>query len=77
MKKKMKDNDTQEELKEAFKFFDIEGKGLINVKDLRVTMLSLGETLSSEELDRLINEADEDGDGYVNFEEFVRNVFKN
>ena len=33
---------------------------------------SLGDKLSEEEVDDLINEADVDGDGNLNYEEFVR-----
>jgi calmodulin len=74
VRKRMKDVDTEEELIEAFKFFDTEGTGLINVEDLKQMMLNLGETLDPEELEEVIMEADEDNDGYVNYEEFVKTV---
>lgn len=35
-------------------------------------MTNLGEKLSEEEVDEMIREADVDGDGQVNYEEFVR-----
>lgn len=35
-------------------------------------MINLGEKLSDEEVEQMINEADLDGDGQVNFEEFVK-----
>ena len=35
-------------------------------------MMNLGERLSDEEVDQMIKEADLDGDGLVNYEEFVR-----
>ena len=34
-------------------------------------MLNLGERLTDEECDQMIKEADLDGDGFVNLEEFI------
>ena len=56
--------------------FDREGNGFITVPDLTEVLLKLGEKLSSEECEELINEADIDGDGTVNYEEFVTMLFK-
>ena len=35
-------------------------------------MLNLGERVTDEEVEQMIREADLDGDGQVNYEEFVR-----
>ena len=35
-------------------------------------MLNLGERLTEEEVEEMIREADVDGDGQVNYEEFVK-----
>lgn len=42
------------------------------VVQLRHVMINLGEKLTDEEVDQMIKEADLDGDGQVNFEEFVK-----
>ena len=39
--------------------------------ELRHVMTNLGEKLTDEEVDEMIREADIDGDGQVNYEEFV------
>ncbi|PWA30871.1 calmodulin [Artemisia annua] len=72
MARKMKDTDSEEELKEAFKVFDKDQNGYISAAELRHVMTNLGEKLTDEEVDEMIREADMDGDGQVNYEEFVR-----
>ncbi|MCL7025024.1 hypothetical protein MKW94_021092 [Papaver nudicaule] len=72
MAKKMKETDAEEELQEAFKVFDKDQNGFISATELRHVMINLGEKLTDEEVDQMIREADLDGDGQVNYEEFVR-----
>jgi calmodulin len=68
----MKDTDTEEELREAFKVFDKDGSGFISAAELLHVMTNLGEKLTDEEVDEMIREADVDGDGQINYEEFVK-----
>ncbi|XP_010935758.1 calmodulin [Elaeis guineensis] len=72
MARKMKETDAEEEIKEAFKVFDKDQNGYISASELKNVMISLGEKLTDEEVDQMIKEADLDGDGQVNYEEFVR-----
>jgi len=72
MARKMKDTDTEEELVDAFKVFDKDGSGFINAAELRHVMSNLGEKLSDEEFDEMVREANVDGDGQVDYEEFVK-----
>jgi len=62
------DNDTEEDLKEAFRVFDKDGVGCISASELRHVMINLGEKLTDDEVDEMIREGDEHGDGQVNYE---------
>lgn len=67
MAKKMKDTDSEEEIREAFRVFDKDGKGSISANDLRHIMTNLGDKLPDEEVDEMIREADLDGDGEIDY----------
>ncbi|KDQ10733.1 hypothetical protein BOTBODRAFT_36048 [Botryobasidium botryosum FD-172 SS1] len=72
MARHVKDTDPEREFKEAFKVFDKDGNGYISAAELRHVMFHLGEKLSDSEVDEMIREADVDGDGQINYEEFVK-----
>ncbi|XP_042059776.1 calmodulin-2/4-like isoform X1 [Salvia splendens] len=72
MANKMKETDAEEELKEAFKVFDTDQNGYISATELRHVMINLGEKLTDEEVEQMIREADLDGDGQVDYDEFVK-----
>ncbi|KAG0263677.1 hypothetical protein DFQ27_001634 [Actinomortierella ambigua] len=72
MARKMKDTDSEEEIREAFKVFDKDNNGYISAAELRHVLTNLGERLSEAEVDEMITEADVDGDGQINYDEFVR-----
>jgi len=62
----------ENEVVEAFRVFDREGNGFINAAEIRRVMTNLGDKLYDEEVDEMIKEADLDGDGQVNYEEYVK-----
>lgn len=68
MARKMGDRDSEEEIREAFKVFDKDNNGVISAAELRHVMTNLGETLTDEEVDEMIREADVNGDGQINYE---------
>ena len=72
MNNKLKQNDAEQELIEAFKIFDREGKGLISENEFKHIMLSLGEKISEEELEEMMKKADPEKKGYVNYKQFVK-----
>ncbi|XP_061172189.1 uncharacterized protein LOC133181651 [Saccostrea echinata] len=57
---------------EAFKVFDKNGDGVISVSELRQVMNNLGERLTDRELQKMFRDADQDGDGEINFNEFLK-----
>lgn len=71
MVRKMKDNETEEELIEAFKVFDRDGNGFITAVELRGVLENLGESLEKSEIDEMVDEADVDGDGQISYQEFL------
>lgn len=74
MARKMRDTDNNEEIIEAFKVFDKDGNGLLSPNELLDVMTSLGEKVTLEEVTEMVKEADYDGDGQINYEEFVRMI---
>ncbi|XP_028548810.1 calmodulin isoform X2 [Dendrobium catenatum] len=64
----------EDELKEVFKVFDRDQKGFISATELKNVLISLGEKLTDEEAEQMIKEADFDGDGKVNYDDFVQTM---
>ncbi|KAG2235520.1 hypothetical protein BDF21DRAFT_404045 [Thamnidium elegans] len=59
-----------DELRLCFEKFDKNGDGQISVNELKEVMDRLGEKLSENELKEMINDADTNKDGFIDFEEF-------
>ena len=59
------------EFKEAFEIFDKDKDGYITTKELGDIMTNLGQTPSEAELQDMINEVDIDGNGTIDFKEFL------
>ncbi|XP_019866334.1 uncharacterized protein LOC109595428 [Aethina tumida] len=72
MSTKMAEKDSKEEILKAFRLFDEEDKGKITFRDLKRVSQELGENLTNQELQEMIDEADRDGDGEIDQEEFLR-----
>lgn len=72
MSMKMAERDSKEEIMKAFRLFDEENTGVIDYEKLKRVSQELGENLTDEELQEMIEEADRDGDGLVTQEDFVR-----
>ncbi|KAK9725538.1 hypothetical protein RND81_05G151700 [Saponaria officinalis] len=72
MAQSFKETENEDEFKEAFNVFDKDQNGYISATELRNVMINLGEKLTEEEAQLMIKEADLDGDGQVNYEDFVQ-----
>merc|ERR1719245_275763 len=72
MTTKMSEKDSREEILKAFRLFDDDETGFITLKNLRRVSKEIGENMTDEELQEMIDEADRDGDGQVSEEEFLR-----
>ncbi|XP_078313151.1 neo-calmodulin-like isoform X2 [Crassostrea virginica] len=74
MSKQIRHSDKEAELMEAFRAFDADKSGYISAHELRTVMTNMGEKMTEEHIDGMISEIDSDGDGKINFEEFIRLV---
>merc|ERR1712046_38936 len=72
MADKMSSKDAREDMCKAFKLFDSSGEGKIKFKDLKTVATELGENMSDADLQGMMDEADTDGDGVINEDEFLK-----
>ena len=69
---KVKEQDNEGEIRESFRVFDKEGNGKISSSELRHIMTTLGDKLTEDEVDEMLNEAEADPSGMINYEAFAR-----
>eukprot|EP00040_Diaphanoeca_grandis_P005319 m.32331 g.32331 ORF g.32331 m.32331 type:complete len:164 (-) comp16625_c2_seq1:83-574(-) len=62
----------KQEIREAFDLFDTDGSGSIDGKELKVAMRALGFEPKSEDIKKYIAEVDKDGDGTIDYTEFLK-----
>ena len=63
--------DPRQEMTKAFQLFDENNTGKISLRNLRRVARELGENMTDEELQAMIDEFDKDQDGEINLEEFL------
>ena len=64
--------DADQEILKAFRLFDEDESGSITLKDLQRVTRELGENLTDEDLQEMIDVADCDGDGHIDKFEFLK-----
>lgn len=71
MTEKFAQRDPRQEMIKAFQLFDENNTGKISIRSLRRVAREIGENMSDEELQAMIDEFDTDQDGEINLEEFL------
>eukprot|EP01066_Platyproteum_vivax_P011453 Platyproteum_vivax@DN5203_c0_g1_i1.p1 len=71
MEKKMAERDPEADLMKAFHLYDPDSNGHITIDDLRRVAEELKEKISEEELEAMLEECDQNGDGVIDGEEFL------
>ncbi|CAH8538322.1 unnamed protein product [Heterobilharzia americana] len=73
--RKYNDIYTESDIIEAFRTFDVENNGFLSASELRRALCTMGENLTDEEMEAMLDLAKVDSDGNVHYEEFVRSIF--
>merc|ERR1711998_132572 len=60
-----------DEIREAFSLFDSDASGMIDVRELKAAMRALGFEVKNEELKKMVTDVDNDGNGTIEFAEFL------
>merc|ERR1712054_580036 len=60
-----------DEIREAFSLFDSDASGAIDVRELKAAMRALGFEVKNEELKKMVSDIDGDGNGTIEFQEFL------
>jgi Ca2+-binding EF-hand superfamily protein len=71
MSENLQETDLEQDLRMAFRLFDEDDNGLISAEELRKVLASLQMDYSDAEIDKMVEEADLDGDGSISYYEFV------
>lgn len=75
MSKQLETEDVvEDDLVKAFKVFDKDGNGFIDSRELKDIMKGLGEVMTDKDIEVMISEADIDGDGKLNYQEFAKQM---
>ena len=59
---------------ESFTILDKEKKGTVSASELKHIMCKMGEFMTAAEVDSILNEATIDGDGNINYKDFIKSL---
>ena len=77
MAKRIENTDSGEEIREAFRVFDMDRSGFVQVEEMRFVMRNIGAQLTEEEIEEMLREADQDQDGRISYEGIYQSAFRN
>ena len=63
---------SQDELRAAFRQFDQDGSGYIQIRELDSIMQRMGRRYDTHQLEAMVKSLDRSGDGKIGFDEFVQ-----
>ena len=67
----MSQEELEKDIRESFSLYDRDGNGSISLLELREVLRNLGEKVTDDEINQIIRMADQDGDGEIDYDEFV------
>lgn len=65
------DYSQEQQIKQAFQYFDKDNSGTITMDELRLCLQSEDQTLTDDDINNLIQEVDENQDGQIDYQEFL------
>merc|ERR1712057_120559 len=71
MTHKILNKDPKDDMLKAFRLFDDDGTGKVSFKNIKRVAKETNQTLTDEELQEMLTDADKDGDGELNEEEWL------
>ena len=71
MARRVKVIENIEEVKRAFRLFDVNGDGFVSKEEVGVVMINMGDKMTDGEIEILMEKADINKDGRMDYEEFV------
>ncbi|XP_047541982.1 caltractin-like isoform X2 [Vanessa atalanta] len=66
--------DSDGDVMKSFRLFDVDDTGFISFENLKYVTQILGENLTDEEIEEMIDDADKDFDGYISVQEFMKMI---
>ena len=66
------DDEHIEEFRAAFSLFDKDGDGTVSASELQTVLKAMGKRVTRYEVDQMLEKVDKDGNGLLDFDEFLQ-----